>query len=223
MTQRTRAAHQRVKPTKATRPAKASVPKGPTPDDICDAIDAAEFEDELMGLALGNRDAAEVLRQLNDEQRARTRDMQEAQQVYLQLAEDISYPLDQAGRVHDLVGLASMNTDTEEGPANSTLMAIFWTMSLLGYRKTGPCFIKKRAYKDHSGVYRGAHTWVDVRAPDEAENELQAQHDQHQRDLPPDVRAAAARRDRDDGMRLSAEWHTAPEPVIKNGPRPKGW
>lgn len=176
-----------------------------------------------MGLARGNVDAAKVLAGLNEEQRQRTRDMQEAQLVYLQLAEDISYPVDQAGRVHDLQGLASMNTATEDGPANSTLMAIFWTMSLLGYRKSGPQFIKQRAYRRHDGVYRNAHTWVDARAPDEAENELQPQHDQHQRDLAPDLRAAAARRDRDDGIRISAEWKVKPVPIIKPGPRPEGW
>lgn len=216
-----RAAHKRRPPAPA--PAKPAAAKTVAGSDICDAIDEAEFEDELMTLARGHPEAVEVLRGLNDEQRQRTRDMQDAQRVYLQLAEDISYPVDQGGRVHDLAGLATMNTDNEEGPANSTLMAIFWTMSLLGYRKTGPAFIKKRAYKSHAGTYRSAHTWVDARAADEAENELQPQHDQHQRNLPPDLRAAAARRDRDEGMKISATWHTKPEPVIKPGPRPKGW
>lgn len=204
-----------AKPARRTPAAKAT----PTADDICDLLDDEDFHDEMLVLARGHEEAARVLAGMNEAQRERTGHMQEAQRVYLELANDITYPVDASGRVHDLGGLASMNADTEG--ANSTLMAIFYTMALLGYRKSGPAFIKKRRMT--GGVYINANTWVDIRAVDDVHDELQPEHTQHNRDLPPDLRAAAARRDQEEGMRLSAQWKVAPKPIIKSGPRPEGW
>lgn len=217
-TRRPRAAAQKQKraPSRSTKTSVGTA--------ICDELDRAEFDDEMLVMAHGHRDTARVLAALTEEQRERTRQMQEAQKVYIELAQDISYPVDARGRVHDLGGLAMMNADDTKG-ANSTLMAIFHTMSLLGYRKVGPAFIKKRAIPEHlrAGCYEDAHTWVDVRSPDVVEDELAAEHSQHQRDLPPDTRALAARRDREEGIRISAQWREEPQPIIKDGPRPEGW
>lgn len=220
-----RAAKRRT--TAAAAQAAAKAPKRTvtdyhTADAICDAAEDADRDDLVVALAHGNADAAAVLAGLDDEQLQRTQDMQAAQQAYIQLCEDISYPVDQAGRVHDLQGLATRNQDLEG--ANSTLMAIFWTMTLLGYRRVGPQFIKKRYYPPSmlGGVYKDVHTWVDMRAPDDAAQELKPQHSSDDRDLPPDLRAAAARRD-GQVPTVTAEWKVKAEPIIKPGPRPKGW
>src|SRR5437588_11273876 len=84
----------------------------------------------------------------------RAYEMLEVQAAYLQILDTLSFPVDPEGHTHDLSAL---------GP---TKIAIAWTLALNGCRFSGTPYIKKRAI-NAPGTYADAHTWVDVRAPDD--------------------------------------------------------
>lgn len=119
---------------------------------------------------------------LTPEERERALEMLEVQHAYLQLLDTMSYPVDPEGNVYDTSAMTAM------------AMALAWTLALNGFRRTGTPYIKKRFFGGE-GVVEGAHTWVDCRAPDSAEEELQPEHQADDPSLPPDVRALAAKRD----------------------------
>lgn len=119
---------------------------------------------------------------LTPEERERAVEMLEVQRAYLDLLDTMSYPVDPEGNVYDTSAMTPM------------AMALAWTLALNGFRRSGAPYIKKRFLND-SGVVGEAHTWVDFRAPETAEEELRPEHQADDLSLPPDVRALAARRD----------------------------
>lgn len=190
---RPRVAAQRATPEKKPRT------KRPTADPICDELDRLDFDEEVYYLGNGHEPAMQAIRDLDEQQRIRTHEMIAVQRVYLQLMEDLVNPIDQNGRNHD----------TQAIPA--TVLAIAWTMSLLGYRRVADPYIKRRG-----------RLWVDVRLPDDPAEQLQDDHKASDTTLPADVRAMAAERDGDE-PRIMAEWHVPVEPQIVDAPRPKDW
>lgn len=172
---------------------------------ICDELDALDYDDEVRYLGNDHGPAMKVIAGLSEERRQATHEMVDAQRVYIQIMQDLGTMVaDQNGRTHDLRAI------------QSTVMAFAWTQALLGYRKTGRQWIKKRRWKDAHGVER--ETWVDIRQPDTLEDH----HRADDRDLPPDLRSLAAQRD-DLEARVQAEWHVSVEPKIVDAPRPKDW
>jgi len=132
---------------------------------------------------------------LTEAEKARAYEIAEVQAAYLDILDSLSYPVDPEGHVHDLSALAGSK------------VAIAWTLALVGFRKSGSSYIKKRAV--HApGVYADAHTWVDSRAPDRAEEELQPEHSAFDANLPPDTRRLAALRDGAAPPEMPAGWHT---------------
>lgn len=119
---------------------------------------------------------------LSPEERQRALEMLDVQAAYLDLFETMSFPVDPEGNVYDMSAMPAI------------AMALAWTLALNGFRRSGTPYIKKRFFSGE-GVTEGAHTWVDVRAPDNAEEELRPEHHADDTNLPPDVRALAARRD----------------------------
>lgn len=131
-------------------------------------------------------------------------EMIEVQAAYLQILDTLSYPVDPDGHVHDLSAL---------GP---TKIAIAWTLALNGARFSGNKHIKKR---DVPQAGPGAHTWVDVRAPDDPRDELRPEHRADNPNLPPDTRRLAAIRDHEPGQQLPAGWKHKPKVVYVDEPR----
>jgi hypothetical protein len=91
-------------------------------------------------------------------------------------------------------------------------------MALCGMRMSGNRYIKKRGFSA-PGCYQDAHTWVDAREPDVAEEALKPEHKASDPSLPPDTRRLAALRDGDEAMSLPPTWTVAPKIVWENAPR----
>lgn len=143
---------------------------------------------------------------LTPEEEARAYEMLHVQAAYLDILEALSYPVDPDGHIHDLSMM---------GP---TKIAIAWTLALFGMRRTGPQCIKKRSFSA-PGCYPDAHTWVDAREPDSAEDALRPEHRASDPRLPPDTRRLAALRDGEPPMELPPTWKTTPKIVWENAPR----
>jgi hypothetical protein len=144
---------------------------------------------------------------LSPAEEKRAFEMVKVQAAYLEILEALSYPIDPEGAVHDLSAL---------GP---TRLAIAWTLALNGFRRTGVPYIKKRSFEGLPGVYQDAHTWVDARAPDSAEEELKPEHRANDPRLPPDTRRLAAIRDGAPPMQMPDLWKVKPEVVYVDEPR----
>jgi hypothetical protein len=143
---------------------------------------------------------------LTGEAKKRAYEMLQVQAAYLQILECLSYPVDPEGTVHDLSAIAP------------TKLAIAWTLALCGFRQSGKAYIKKRSF-DAPGCYRDAHTWVDVRAPDTAEDQLKPTDRADDPNLPPDVARLAALRDGAPPQQGVDPWHTAPNIIFEDVPR----
>lgn len=143
---------------------------------------------------------------LTPAEKQRAYQMMEVQAAYLEILDTLVYPVDPEGHVHDLSALGASK------------VAIAWTLALVGFRKSGTAYIKKRAIHA-AGCYDDAHTWVDSRAPDVAEQELKPEHSAHDHRLPPDTRRLAAMRDGVPPMETPAEWHTEVTVEYVNEPR----
>ena len=143
---------------------------------------------------------------LTPAEKERAYEMMVVQAAYLEILDTMSYPVDPEGHVHDLSAL---------GP---TKIAIAWTLALNGFRRSADPYIKKRAYTA-PGCYPDAHTWVDVRAPDDAAAELRPEHRADDHRLPPDTRRLAALRDNAPPMQLPPEWKVRPKIVYEDTPR----
>lgn len=171
-------------------------------DAICDEAenaDAADHpEDLLVALAAG----------LEGERAKRVAQMRDIQRAYLELLEVMEYPVDANGRVHDLNAMSA------------SVLGIAWTAALYGFRRSASPLIKKRRITA-PGVYDNACTWVGINAPDDAERDLQPGDFSDSRLRPPDVRAAAARRD-GEGPAVLAEWHQPVRVTYSDEPRPEG-
>jgi hypothetical protein len=148
----------------------------------------------------------ETLKQANltKAEEVRAIEMLKVQKAFVDILDDMSYPVDPEGHVHDLNAM---------GP---TKIAIAWTLALCGFRKAGKRYIKKREFSA-PGVYADAHTWVDVRSPDTAEEELQPHHRPDDHKLPPDTRRLAAQRDGAPGLKMPEMWHVSPKITYEEG------
>jgi hypothetical protein len=146
---------------------------------------------------------------LTPEEEKRAYEMLEVQAAYLQILDAMSYVIDPEGHIHDLSAM------------EPTRLAIAWTLALNGFRQTGPRYIRKRFF-NAPGVYGNAHTWVDVRAPDTAEEELRPEHKSSDPTLPPDTRRLAALRDGDPPMKMPDGWKVRPKVIYVDEPRPDG-
>jgi hypothetical protein len=142
---------------------------------------------------------------LSKEEEDRAWEMLHVQNAYLQIVDCLSYPVDPEGHIHDLSAI---------GP---TKLAIAWTLALNGFRPTGPKYIKKRPFSA-PGCYKDAHTWVDVRQPDDAAQELRPEHRSGDYKLPPDTRRLAAQRDGEQPDPPPA-WSVRPEVSVDFVPR----
>lgn len=145
---------------------------------------------------------------LTRDEKKRAYAMLEAQAAFLEIMDCLSYPVDPDGHIHDLNHMKPTN------------IAIAWTLALNGFRRTGPQHIKKR-YFTAGGVYQDAHTWVDMRSPDTAAEELRPEHSSLDVHLPPDTRKLAADRDGEQPINPHPEWHTKPRVVREYAPRPE--
>lgn len=144
---------------------------------------------------------------LTPQERERALEMLEVQQAYLDLFETMSYPVDPEGNVYDMSAMAPI------------ALALSWTLALNGFRRSGTQYVKKRFFGGE-GVAEGAHTWVDCRAPDSAEEELKPDHSPDDPNLPPDVRALAARRDGAVAPTLPTWDGVRPKVIYVDEPRP---
>jgi hypothetical protein len=151
---------------------------------------------------------ARTIRQadLTAEEQERAYEMLRVQAAYLEILELLSYPVDPEGHTHDLSAL---------GP---TKIAIAWTMALSGMRLSGPKYIKKRGFSA-PGCYADAHTWVDSREPDDAEEALRPEDSAYDDKLPPDTRRLAALRDGAPQPETPPTWKTVPKIIWDNAPR----
>jgi hypothetical protein len=145
---------------------------------------------------------------LTREEKKRAYAIHEAHKAFLEILDCLSYPVDADGHIHDLNHM------------EPTRLAIAWTLALSGFRKSGPPHIKKRFFTT-GGVYQDAHTWVDVRAPDTAAEELRPEHQSRDPKLPPDTRKLAAERDGEQAVNPYTEWHTEAKIIREYAPRPK--
>ena len=145
---------------------------------------------------------------LTPQERERAFEMMEVQNAYLQILDCLSYPVDPEGHVHDL----NMMTPTR--------IAIAWTLALAGARMSGTPFIKKR-YFSSPGCYANAHTWVDIRQPDTAEEALKPTDKADDPNLPPDTRRLAALRDGEPPMDMPQTWQNTPKLTTSFVPRDK--
>lgn len=170
---------------------------------VCDEAEECEMWDDVDP----NDFAVALAAGLRGEQARNIAVMRDAQRAYLELLEVMEYPVDQAGRPHDLNAMSS------------AVLAIAWTAVLYGFRRSGEPLIKKRKIIA-PGVYENACTWVPIDAPDDVERDLRPGDYQHDRLRPPDVRAAAARRDGDEPQVL-AEWRTTAKVTYRDEPRPE--
>lgn len=168
---------------------------------VCQEADECETWDVPDDLTVGLRAG------LDTEKAAKVAQMRDIQRAYLELVEVMEYPVDQQGRVHDLNAMSA------------AVMAIAWTASLYGFRRSADPLIKKR-HLFGPGLYENACAWVDVNAPDDPERDLQPGDFSDSRLRPPDVRAAAARRD-GEGPQILAEWSTKAQVRYIDEPRPE--
>lgn len=136
------------------------------------------------------------------EERKLAMEMLKVQAAFIEIYTNLDYPNDPEGHVVDLSGVHMTQPK----------VAIAWTLALLGFRSSGKKYIKKRAYSA-PGVVSGAYTWVDVRAPDDAAEELTPQMSAADYKLPPDTRRLAALRDGEEGQKLPSPWTVRPEIV----------
>src|SRR4051794_21708466 len=135
-TARPRAAQQRKKTQPTTPPPNRTVTNLSVGDAICAELDRLDEDDELRYLGNNHEPAIKVLRGLSEERRQATHEMLDAQRVYIQIMEDLGTMVaDQHGRTHDLRAI------------QSTVMAFAWAQALLGYRKVGKQWIRKRRWK----------------------------------------------------------------------------
>jgi len=141
---------------------------------------------------------------LTGEARKRAQELLKVQAAYLEIYQALDFPNDPEGNVCDLSG-AHMTQPK---------IAIAWTLALLGFRRTGRGYIKKRHY-DVPGVYDNAYYYVDSRAPDEAFEELRPEHRSGDYKLPPDTRRLAAMRDGEEPMQFPPGWAVKPEVNIE--------
>lgn len=144
---------------------------------------------------------------LTPQERERAIEMLEVQKAYLELFDAMSYPVDPEANVYDMTAMAPV------------AMALAWTLALNGFRRSGTPYIKKR-FVSGEGITEGAHTWVDFRAPDTAEEELQPEHSPDDAGLPPDVRALAAKRDGAVAPTLPTWDGVRPKVIYVDEPRP---
>lgn len=154
-------------------------------------------EDALLVLEAG----------VSDDLAGKVAAMRDIQRAYMELLEVMEYPIDQAGKTHDLNAIT---------PA---VLGIAWTASLYGFRRSADPLIKKRRI-NLPGLYDNACTWVDVNAPDDAARDLQPGDFSADRLRPPDVRGMAASRDGEEPA-VIAEWHVTPAVTYTDEPRPK--
>lgn len=145
---------------------------------------------------------------LTGEARSRAYEMMDAQQAMLSLLDCMSYPIGPDHTTHDLSAL---------GPTRD---AIAWTLALCGFRQTGKVYIKKRKI-NATGIYADAHTWVDIRDPDDAQDELRPEHKQSDENLPPDTRRLAAVRDGVKPLKMPDGFKVKPEIIFVDEPRPE--
>lgn len=139
----------------------------------------------------------------------RAYEMMEVQAAFLSILDTMSFPVGPDGTTHDLGAL---------GPTRD---AIAWTLALNGFRQTGQPYIKKRAVP--GALYKDAHTWVDVRAPDDARDELRPEDKADDQSLPPDTRRLAAQRDGVQPLKMPDGFKAGkPKVVWINEPRPEG-
>jgi hypothetical protein len=134
---------------------------------------------------------------LSKAEEKRAFEMLKVQKNFLEIMDCLSYPVDPEGHVHDLSAIGV------------TKVAIAWTLALNGFQRTGKQYIKKRMVEG-PGVYRDAHTWVDCRSPDTADEDLRPTDRPNDPDLPPDTRRLAAIRDGAPPQKLPDGWHTKP-------------
>lgn len=134
---------------------------------------------------------------LSKEEEKLAREMVKVHEAYLGIVDCLSYPVDPEGHVHDLSAIGA------------TRLAIAWTLALNGYRPSGKKYIKKRHFSA-PGCYSNAHTWVDVRSPDNAAAELRPDHLASDYTLPPDTRRLAAQRDGSPKMPMPEMWQVRP-------------
>lgn len=180
---------------------------------VCDVLDTLEDYDLHPRMVNYTR-----------EEDQRTFDAIQVQNAFLDMIRLVKYPVDERGRTYDLRFLdlgGSKEAVLASGPScgGSVLRAIFYTMTLLGFRKTEKSYIKPRVIPGTGGM----HTWVDIRKPDTAEEELRPEHKQSMINLPADVRALAAKRDGEDGLAAQVEWHTRANIEFVDAPRPEDW
>lgn len=142
------------------------------------------------------------------EERERALLVLDAQKAYLEIVDTLSYPVDPEGSVYDLSAM------------QPTVLAIAWTLALVGFRKTGPAMIKKRFFEADQ-VLAGAHTWVDARAADDAAQELKPSDRCDDPNLPPDTRYLAAKRDNVEKPAIPVWEGVKPVVTVVNEPRPE--
>lgn len=145
---------------------------------------------------------------LTGEDKKRAIEMLKVQQAYLEIYESLDFPNDPDGHVVDLSGIHMTQPK----------VAIAWTLALLGYRKSGRAYIKKRSTVS-PGTYDNGYYYVDSRAPDNPLNELQPHHTADDHHLPPDTRRLAAIRDGDPPMELAPPWSTKVKVTVEDVPR----
>ena len=116
-------------------------------------------------------------------ERERALEILDAQKAYVDIIDTISGNVtDPEGNCYDMAAMPPV------------VWAAAWTLALNGFRRSGPVYIKKRFFEADQ-VLAGAYTWVDVRAPDDAAEELRPEHNFDDPNLPPDTRYLAAKRD----------------------------
>jgi len=144
---------------------------------------------------------------LTGEERKRAVEMLKVQKAYIEIYNCLDFPNDPDGHVVDLSGIHMTQPK----------VAIAWTLALLGFRRSGKPYIKKRGYQT-GGVYENSYYYVDSRAPDQAEQELRPEHSADDHWLPPDTRRLAAIRDEAPGQELP-QWNQKPVVTVEHVPR----
>jgi hypothetical protein len=132
---------------------------------------------------------------LSPQEREIAYEMLLVQAAYLEIYECLDYPTDPDGHIVDLSAVHMTQPK----------IAIAWTLALNGFRRTDKQYIKRRHYTV-PGVVEGAYTWVDVRNPDNAAEELRPEHRPDDPKLPPDTKRLAAIRDGAPGQPQPDPW-----------------
>jgi hypothetical protein len=145
---------------------------------------------------------------LTDAERERAEEILEAQQAYLDLFDTLSYPVDPEGNVYDLSAV---------GPP--VLLALAWTLALNGFRRQPERQMIKKRFFNADQIVAGAHTWVDVRAPDVAILEPGTYSEDV--NLAPDTRYLAAKRDGVEPRQMPTWTGVKPTIVRVTEPRPE--